>query len=170
MGKTKLCLALGIQATSRVVTAFDCFGLLQVGLRYAGPIFCEEVVTDASGTPIELKATLDRENVEKSKCQGWVHWVSSAPNERPVEVEVSCLDLALEYVKLVNALQVRLYESLFTTTEPGETGDWLAELNPNSETVVKGYTDTRLLSAKPLDRFQFERVSALCICPHCCCM
>ena len=36
--------------------------------------------------------------------------------------------------------QVRLYDYLFTSDEPGAAngGDWEAELNPASETVLKG--------------------------------
>ncbi|RYG54663.1 hypothetical protein EON66_06840, partial [archaeon] len=48
------------------------------------------------------------------------------------------------------------------TDEPGETGDWEAELNPASETVLTNcYVDASLAAPGALklyDRFQFERV------------
>jgi glutaminyl-tRNA synthetase len=71
---------------------------------------------------------------DKYKVKGNIHWVSA---------------------RQAYAAEVRLYDRLFTVPEPGE--DFLAELNPQSMTVVGAQLEPALAGAKPEDRFQFER-------------
>lgn len=53
---------------------------------------------------------------------------------------------------------------LFNSDNPGEKDDWKGDLNKNSEEVVTGVMISgRLLGAKPLDRFQFERLGYFCV-------
>jgi len=54
--------------------------------------------------------------------------------------------------------ELRLYDRLFTDAQPDAGGkDFKASLNPNSKRVVTGYLEPSLASAKPDDKFQFER-------------
>ncbi len=103
-----------------------------VGLRYAGFVRVVGVERDAAtGEPTLLRAEYDHERRgfadgagaggAAAKVKGNLHWVSgAAPGEEPPRVEV------------------RLYEHLFLTERPGETGDWEREINPHSERVVRG--------------------------------
>jgi glutaminyl-tRNA synthetase len=54
--------------------------------------------------------------------------------------------------------EVRLYDRLFTDPQPDAGGkDFKAALNPNALEVVTAYLEPGLASAKPDERFQFER-------------
>ncbi len=74
-----------------------------------------------------------------AKNLGTIHWLSAA-HAKDVEV--------------------RLYDRLFTTENPGsdETKDWLEELNPASLTIVRAKGEPCLAQAEAFARFQFERV------------
>jgi glutaminyl-tRNA synthetase len=80
-----------------------------------------------SGTP----------GADSVKVKGNIHWVSAA-----------------------HALQaeVRLYDRLFNDPQP-DSGDknFLDALNPHSKKVVTAYLEPTLATARPEDRFQFER-------------
>src|SRR5881394_73963 len=94
----------------------------EVRLRYAYLITCREVVKDASGQVVELRCTYDPATRGGTAPDGrspkaTLHWVSAA-HARPAEV--------------------RLYEHLFKSPEPGAEGDLLADLNPRSEEVLAG--------------------------------
>lgn len=97
---------------------------------------------------MELRAEYDHaRSAAAGKVKGNLHWVSgSAPGVPPASAEV------------------RLYEHLFTTDDPGSSGDWEKEINPASEVVLTGClvdaslaaTGERALALR--DRFQFERL------------
>ena len=98
----------------------------EVRLRYAYFITCREVVKDpATGEVVELRCTYDPETRGGDAPDGrspkaTLHWVSA---EHAVEAEV------------------RLYETLFTKRDPGETEegeDWISNLNPKSLEVIRG--------------------------------
>jgi glutaminyl-tRNA synthetase len=120
----------------------------EVRLRYAYILKCERVVTDPAGTPIELKCTIDTESLSGTtasrRVKGTIHWVSVA--------------------HAVNA-EVRLYDRLFRSEDPGDNGrDPLTDLNPESLTVLTGCkVESALASAKPGARFQFERQGYFCV-------
>ncbi|QIC67378.1 glutamine--tRNA ligase/YqeY domain fusion protein [Acinetobacter schindleri] len=112
----------------------------EVRLRHAYVIKCDEVIKDENGEVVELKCSIDPEtlgkNPEGRKVKGVIHWVS-ATKGIPAEV--------------------RIYDRLFTESDP-ETGvDFLANLNPESLKVVQAVIEPALAGAKPEDRFQFER-------------
>ncbi|MBE3097385.1 MAG: glutamine--tRNA ligase/YqeY domain fusion protein [Planctomycetes bacterium] len=123
----------------------------EVRLRYAYFIRCTGVVKDpATGEVTELVCTYDPatrggDAPDGRKVKATLHWVSAA---HAVEAEV------------------RLYDHLFTKPDPddAEPGkDWLANLNPKSLEVLKGCkVEPGLASAKPGDRFQFERLGYFC--------
>jgi glutaminyl-tRNA synthetase len=55
--------------------------------------------------------------------------------------------------------EVRLYDHLFTTPTPGAGGDLLADLNPESETVLTdAYVEASLADAVVGTTYQFERL------------
>lgn len=112
----------------------------EVRLRHAYVIKCDEVIKDANGEVVELKCSIDPEtlgkNPEGRKVKGVVHWVS-ATKGIPAEV--------------------RIYDRLFTESDPETGDDFLANLNPESLNVVQAVIEPALAQAKPEDRFQFER-------------
>ncbi|MCK8641174.1 glutamine--tRNA ligase/YqeY domain fusion protein [Acinetobacter schindleri] len=112
----------------------------EVRLRHAYVIKCDEVIKDENGEVVELKCSIDPEtlgkNPEGRKVKGVIHWVS-ATKGIPTEV--------------------RIYDRLFTESDPETGDDFLANLNPESLKVVQAVIEPALAGAKPEDRFQFER-------------
>jgi glutaminyl-tRNA synthetase len=115
----------------------------EVRLRSAFFITCNEVVKDASGRVVELRCTYDPQTrggdaPDGRRPKATLHWVS-ATHAVPAEV--------------------RLYDHLYTRPDPGAGGDLLADLNPNSETIVKGaFVEPSLADAQPGETVQFERL------------
>jgi glutaminyl-tRNA synthetase len=124
----------------------------EVRLRYGYWIRCEEVVKDASGAVVELRcrhdpATRGGDNPpDGRKVKGTLHWVSAA-HAVPAEV--------------------RLYDRLFTVEDPSgkDAGeDFTAHLNPDSLTVLRSaLVEPSLASARPGERYQFERLGYFCV-------
>ncbi|MEQ1446740.1 glutamine--tRNA ligase/YqeY domain fusion protein [Acinetobacter schindleri] len=112
----------------------------EVRLRHAYVIKCDEVIKDENGEVVELKCSIDPEtlgkNPEGRKVKGVIHWVS-ATKGIPAEV--------------------RIYDRLFTESDPETGDDFLANLNPESLKVVQAVIEPALAEAKPEDSFQFER-------------
>ncbi len=114
----------------------------EVRLKYAYIIKCDEAVKDAAGNVIELRCTADLgskvggPNAHR-KVKAAIHWVSAA---HAVDVEV------------------RLYDRLFTIPEPDTGGDFKQFLNPNSLEIVTAKGESSLHSARPTERYQFERL------------
>jgi glutaminyl-tRNA synthetase len=118
----------------------------EVRLRYAYIIKCEEVIKDAAGQVTELRCTIDPGSkaggpTASRKIKGTIHWVSA-----PHAVES----------------EARLYDRLFTVEQPDadkEGRDFKTFLNPHSVEVANGAKfEPSLASAKPGQRFQFERL------------
>jgi glutaminyl-tRNA synthetase len=117
----------------------------EVRLRYAAYITCTEVIKDAEGTVVELRAELDPESRGGSTPDGrrvkaTLHWVSATENV---------------------PLEARLYEPLFSTEDPNavaEGGTFLDNLNPNSLSVCQAYGEPELAKATVGEQYQFERV------------
>ena len=119
----------------------------EVRLRNAYVIRCDEAVKDENGEIVELRCTYDPDtlgkNPEGRKVRGVIHWVSASIGQ-PAEV--------------------RLYDRLFTTPEPGRGGDFLNDLNPESLQVLTAcVVEPSLAGAGPDERFQFEREGYFCI-------
>ena len=124
----------------------------EVRLRYAYVVKCDEVVKDpASGAVLELRCSYDPDTRSGSgtggkKVQGTIQWVSAA-----------------------HALQaeLRLYDRLFSVADPqGDAGrDYRELINPTSLETVKGHVEPSLETARPGDRFQFERLGYFCVDP-----
>jgi glutaminyl-tRNA synthetase len=126
---------------------------MEVRLRYAYFVTCTDVVKDDKGRIVELHCSYD------PATRG-----GNAPDGRKVKS-------TLHWVSDVHALkaEVRLYDYLFTEERPEEVSegnDFKSNLNPNSLQVLSDCkVEPSLKEAKPLDRFQFERLGYFCIDP-----
>ena len=122
----------------------------EVRLRYAYILKCTGVVKDEAGEIVELRADIDPESLNgptaTRRVKGTIHWVSAA---HAVDAEV------------------RLYERLFASEDPGANGrDPLTDLNPASLEVLRsGKVERALSEATPGARFQFERQGYFCMDP-----
>jgi glutaminyl-tRNA synthetase len=119
----------------------------EVRLRYAYLIKCTHVVKNNKGEVTEVHCTYDPatrggDAPDGRKVKSTIHWVSAA-HAKPIEV--------------------RMYDRLFTKEDPeeGEEG-FLGCINPNSLTILTGYAEPLLSTAKAGDRFQFERQGYFC--------
>jgi glutaminyl-tRNA synthetase len=123
----------------------------EVRLRYAYFLTCNKVIKDAAGNVVELRCTYDPatrggEDPGGRKPQGTIHWLS-APHALPAEV--------------------RLYDRLFTTDEPGnleEGVNFLDYFNPRSLERLSGvYVEPSLADAPRSLTVQFERQGYFCV-------
>jgi glutaminyl-tRNA synthetase len=115
----------------------------EVRLRNAYFVTCHEVVKDPDGRIVELRCTVDPatkggDAPDGRRPKATLHWLSAA-HALPAEV--------------------RLYDHLFTRPDPGAGGDLFADLNPASETIVRGaMVEPSLAAAAPGETVQFERL------------
>jgi glutaminyl-tRNA synthetase len=58
--------------------------------------------------------------------------------------------------------EVRLYGHLFSRPDPGADGDLFADLDPASETIVKGFVEPALAASIIGEAVQFERLGYFC--------
>ena len=123
----------------------------EVRFKFAYYIKCNEVVKDERGEIVELRCTCDPEtrggwSKDGRKVKGTIHWVSA---EHAIQAEV------------------RLYENLFTVSEPEnekDGADYKSFLNPDSLRVLKNcLVEPSLKNAAPGDSFQFERLGYFCV-------
>jgi glutaminyl-tRNA synthetase len=123
----------------------------EVRLRYAYIIKCERVEKDEqTGEIVALHCTYDPDTRsggagEGRKVKATIHWVSAA-QAIPAEV--------------------RVYDHLFTTPDPGAADDFTTVLNPNSlEVLTTCRVEPSLAHAATGDRYQFERQGYFCVDP-----
>jgi glutaminyl-tRNA synthetase len=125
----------------------------EVRLRYAYFIKCTDVIKNDNGEIIELHCTYDPatrggDAPDGRKVKATLHWVSAQ--------------------HALNA-EVRLYNNLFIKENPEdveEGRDFTSNLNPNSlEVLTDCKIEPSLKNAKPLQRFQFERLGYFCVDP-----
>jgi len=123
----------------------------EVRLRYAYFIKCVNAVKDKDGKIVELHCTYDPatkggDAPDGRKVKSTIHWVS-AKEAIPAEV--------------------RLYDHLFTKENPDdvpEGKDLTVNLNPKSLEVLSNcLVEPALKDAKPLGRYQFERLGYFCV-------
>ncbi len=123
----------------------------EVRLRNAYFVTAKTVVKDAAGNIIDVHCTYDPasrggNSPDGRKVKSTIHWVSAA---HAIQAEI------------------RIYDKLFTKPDPGdiEEGEtFLDNLNPNSlEVVLDAKLEPSLATAKPGDRYQFERVGYFCV-------
>ncbi|MGZ5445314.1 MAG: glutamine--tRNA ligase/YqeY domain fusion protein [Thermoanaerobaculia bacterium] len=120
----------------------------EVRLRSAYFITCTEVIKDAGGNIVELRATYDPatrggDAPDGRRPKATLHWVSA-------EHALDC--------------EVRLYDRLFNEEDPEQDGDFLAHMNPNSlEVIPHAKLEPSVRGAQPLTRYQFERLGYFCV-------
>jgi len=123
----------------------------EIRLRYGYFITCIDVIKD-NDEIIELHCTYDPETKggyapDKRKVKSTIHWVSA---EKSINTEI------------------RLYDRLFTEEDPGghDFYNYKELINPESLTILQSSkVEHHILSLKPYDRFQFERLGYFCIDP-----
>ncbi|MDP2364725.1 MAG: glutamine--tRNA ligase/YqeY domain fusion protein [Ignavibacteria bacterium] len=122
----------------------------EVRLRYAYIIKCEDVIKNENGEVIQLNCSYDPDTksgtgTSTKKVKGTIHWVS-------LKDAVDC--------------EVRLYDRLLTVEDPAseKDKDYKDIINPNSlEIIPNAKLEPFVKSAKPGDRFQFERHGYFCV-------
>jgi glutaminyl-tRNA synthetase len=121
----------------------------EVRLRGAYFVTCTGFSKDpATGEITELRCTYD------SATRG-----GSSPDGRRVKA-------TLHWVSAAHALsaEVRLYDRLFSTERPGESGDYRADLNPKSLEVLTNCKLEPVVAGAPAGtRYQFERLGYFCV-------
>ncbi|MDR2908246.1 MAG: glutamine--tRNA ligase/YqeY domain fusion protein [Bacteroidales bacterium] len=119
---------------------------VEVRLRYAYYITCNEVIKDENGNIIELRCTYDPQtkgggSPDGRKVKATLHWVSA---NHAVDAEV------------------RLFDRLFADADPEnveEPKTFLDNINKNSLQVLSNCKiEPFIKTTKPLDHFQFERL------------
>ncbi|MDA0306963.1 MAG: glutamine--tRNA ligase/YqeY domain fusion protein [Proteobacteria bacterium] len=120
----------------------------EVRLRFAYLVTCTDVIKDATGAVSELRCTYDPETKggnapDGRKVKGTIHWVSAT---HAIDAEV------------------RLYEPLFTTDDPGRTsGNFLDDINAESLEILTGCkVEPSLKDLGPDETVQFERQGYFC--------
>jgi len=126
----------------------------EVRLLHAYYLKCEKVVKDGAGKVVELRCTIDPATKggwahDGRKVKGTLHWLAADHCARA---------------------EVRLYDHLFTVADPGaeekKGRDYRSLLNPDSLKVLPDcLVELGLASAKPGDRFQFQRQGYFCADP-----
>ena len=119
----------------------------EVRLRNAYVIRCDEAVKDEAGNIVELRCSYDPDtlgqNPEGRKVRGVIHWVSAVHGRRA---------------------EVRLYDRLFRSADPGRSGDFHQDLNPDSLRVLHDCVVEPALAEAPVgERYQFEREGYFCL-------
>jgi len=119
----------------------------EVRLRSAYLVTCTSVVRDEAGDVVELRCTYDPQtrggdSPDGRRPKATLHWVSAA-HAVPAEV--------------------RLYDHLFGEPFPGADGrDLFSDLNPSSETIVRGFVEASLADVPIGQTVQFERLGYFC--------
>ena len=122
----------------------------EVRLRYAYFVKCNDVIKDEKGEITEIHCTYDPasrggKSPDGRKVKGTLHWVSA---EKSIDTEI------------------RLYDRLFVNENPDdaeEGKDYKSNLNPDSLVVITAKTEPCLQTAKPDEKFQFERQGYFCV-------
>ena len=124
---------------------------MEVRLKGAYIIKCEGFKKDENtGSIMEVYCTYDPAtksggHASEKKVKGTLHWVSA---------------------RHAADAEVRLYDRLFSHEDPAgqKDEDYRSLLNPDSLKVLKGCKiEPSLASAKPLDKFQFQRLGYFCV-------
>ena len=109
-----------------------------VRLKHAYIISCKEIIKDANGNVVEIKAEYYPESKSGSdnsgiKVKSAIQWVS---------------------IKHAKSVEIRLYDRLFLTESP----EGIEDINPNSLKIIKdAFIEPAVIAEKPDERFQFER-------------
>ena len=109
-----------------------------VRLKHAYIISCKEVIKDADGNVVEIKAEYSPASKSGSDTSG-------------IKVKSAIQWVSAEEAKSV---EVRLYDRLFSVEAP----EGVEDINPDSLKIIKNaLIEPSVISEKPDERFQFER-------------
>lgn len=119
----------------------------EVRLRNAYVIRADRVEKDENGEITTIycsydPATLNKNPEDGRKVKGVIHWVSA---------------------KFALPAEIRLYDRLFNTPNPGAADDFLTTINPNSLIIKQGLVEPSLRNSKPAVAYQFEREGYFCL-------
>ncbi|OTQ73570.1 MULTISPECIES: glutamine--tRNA ligase [unclassified Gilliamella] len=119
----------------------------EVRLRNAYVIRAERVEKDADGNIQTIycsydPATLNKNPEDGRKVKGVIHWVSA---------------------KFAKPAEIRLYDRLFNTPNPGSAEDFLSTINPNSLIIKHGFVEPSLQKVEAEQAYQFEREGYFCL-------
>jgi glutaminyl-tRNA synthetase len=119
----------------------------EVRLRNAYVIRADRVEKDAEGNIQTIycsydSATLNKNPEDGRKIKGVIHWVSA---------------------KFAKPAEIRLYDRLFNTPNPGVAEDFLSTINPTSLVIKQGLVEPSLQKAKAGQAYQFEREGYFCL-------
>jgi len=121
----------------------------EVRLKGAYIVKCEDYKKDENGNITEIHCTYDPETksgsgIPQRKVKGILHWVSTT---HAVDAEV------------------RLYDRLFKSEAPDSTeeGNFKSNINADSLRVITAKIEPSVKSAKPMDKFQFQRLGYFCV-------
>ena len=122
----------------------------EVRLRAAYFVTCQSVVEDEQGRVVELHCTYDPatrggDAPDGRRPKATLHWLSAA-HALPAEV--------------------RLYDHLFKSADPGAAGELMDDINPDSESVIPAALVEASLAGESVGTtFQFERLGYFCVDP-----
>lgn len=119
----------------------------EVRLRNAYVIRADRVEKDSQGNIQTIycsydPATLNKNPEDGRKIKGVIHWVSA---------------------KFAKPAEIRLYDRLFSTPNPGAADDFLSTINPSSLIVKQGFVEPSLQNAEVGHAYQFEREGYFCL-------
>jgi glutaminyl-tRNA synthetase len=123
----------------------------EVRLKNAYIIKAESCIKDENGEVTEIHCTYDEDSksgsgseASKRKVKGTLHWVS---------------------IKHAVKAEVRVYDRLFTDEAPDghKDVDFKEFINPNSLQIIDAFVEPSLITAKVLDRCQFQRLGYFCV-------
>jgi glutaminyl-tRNA synthetase len=120
----------------------------EVRLRSAYFLTCTGVVKNDAGEILELRATIDPATrggaaPDGRRPKATLHWVSAAH-------AIDC--------------EVRLYDRLFRSEAPEESGNFVDDLSPESLAVVThAKLEPSVRGAAAMTRYQFERLGYFCV-------
>jgi glutaminyl-tRNA synthetase len=119
----------------------------EVRLRNAYVIRADRVEKDAEGNIQTIycsydPATLNKNPEDGRKVKGVIHWVSA---------------------KFAKPAEIRLYDRLFNTPNPGAAEDFLSTINPTSLVIKLGFVEPSLQHADIGHAYQFEREGYFCL-------
>jgi len=118
----------------------------EVRLRNAYVIKAHRVETDSEGLAVKIYATYDPETLGKNpadgrKVKGVIHFVEATTA------------LAAEF---------RIYDRLFSVSNPAKAEDFEAVINPQSLVIKQGFVEANMAEVEPEVAYQFEREGYFC--------
>lgn len=119
----------------------------EVRLRNAYVIRADRVEKDNEGNIVTIYCSYDPTTLNKNpedgrKIKGVIHWVSA---------------------KFAVPAEIRLYDRLFNTPNPGAVEDFLSTINTDSLIIKNGFVEQGLRSCQVGFAYQFEREGYFCL-------